>query len=273
MGNTRGADFNICYLGHGRLTMMPPCGTFEYSTTVPEDGLNALPWAMQSQEGFKRTGDRLNDNRLVGWSPLLYIRDTGLPPDPKLSHPAVYRNEFQLVATDKKYANCETASFSLDKKLVAVMRPGDIFHIARTAIAGVGVSVIRQGKLIFGVGQVTAVPLGLDVLVKTPRELLSKAQDVFRQRDPEFSFLDYPIEVTVGGSSRIRFEGHVEMGGYHVWVKHGFQRSIPGTPECVSISLDEACKWVWAYASAQLLASSGASKLGPRIPAPNPGRK
>jgi len=253
--------------------MMPPCGTFKYSTTVPEDGLNAFPWAMQSQESFKPTGDRLDDNRLVGWSPLLYIRDTGLPPDPKLSHPAVYRSEIELVATDKKYANCETASYSLDKKLVAVLRPGDIFHIARTAIAGVGVSVIREGKLIFGVGQVTAVPLGLDVLVKTPHELISRAQAVFRQRDPDFTFMHYPVEVGIGGSSRLRFEGHVEMGSYYVWVKHGFLRGVPGTAECVSISLNDACKWVWASASAQLLASSGASKLGISIPAPNPRNK
>jgi len=67
--------------------------------------------------------------------------------------------------------------------------------------------------------------------------------------------MDYPIEVCIGDSSRILFEGIVEMGGYHVWVKHGFQRSIPGTAECVSISLDEACKWVFASASAQLLAN------------------
>jgi hypothetical protein len=192
----------------------------------------------------------------VGWSPLLYIRDTGLPPDPTLSRPAVYRSEIQLVATDKAYASCETASYFLNTALVGVLRPGDIFHIARTRCGGVGVSTLRQGKLIFALGQVTAVPLGLDVSVKTPRDLLSKAQAVFRQRDPEFEFTRYPIEVGIGGCSRIRFGGLVRMGAYHIWVGHGQIDGEPGTAECVSISLDEACKWVVASASAQLLAHS-----------------
>jgi len=44
------------------------------------------------------------------------------------------------------------------------------------------------------------------------------------------------------------------MGGYHVWVEHGFLPGMPGTEESVSITLDEACDWVAGSASAQLLA-------------------
>jgi hypothetical protein len=234
---------------------MPPSGTFEYLTTVPEGGVNAFPWTMRSREHFKSAGDPVLENRLVGWNPLLYIRDTGTPPDPKLSHPAVYRSEIQLVATDKKYATSETASYFIDRSLVGVLKPGDILHIARTGCGGVGLSAVRQGKLIFAAGQVTAVPLGSGVSVKIPRELLHRAEAIFRARDPGFEFTEYPVEVSICESPRIRFQGLLEMGDYHVWVSHGYIDGEPGTPECVSISLDEACKWISASASAQLLES------------------
>jgi hypothetical protein len=236
--------------------MMPPSGTFEYSTTVPEDGMNNFPWAMKSREDFKSTGDPLVDNRLVGWSPFLYIRDAGLPPDPGPSCPAVHRSEIQLVATEKKDASCEAASYFLDKTLVGILRPGDVFHITRTSCGGVGVSAIRKGRLIFAVGEVTAVPLGSDVSVKIPHDLLSKAEAVFRQRDPEFEFANCPIETCIADSSRILSQGIVGMGGYHICVVHGYLVGEPGTPECVSISLDGVCNWVVARASAQLLSKA-----------------
>ena len=51
-----------------------PAGAFEYSTTVPVDGQNAYPWELKSREPF-----------MVGWRPLLYIREAGLPPNPVTS--------------------------------------------------------------------------------------------------------------------------------------------------------------------------------------------
>jgi len=38
-------------------------------------------------------------------------------------------SEIQLVAPEKKDASCETASYFLDKTLVGILRPGDVFHI------------------------------------------------------------------------------------------------------------------------------------------------
>lgn len=234
---------------------MPLSGTFEYSTTVPDDGLDSFPWAMKSREHLKPTGDPLVDNRLVGWRPLLYIRDTNLAPDPRLSTPPAHRTEIQLVASDEEHASSDTVSYFLDKRLVSVLRPGDVFHIVRTSCGGVGVSALRLGKLVFAVGQATAVPLGYGISVKIPRDLVAEAEKVFHRQDPEFEFTTLPIEVRIGESSRVLFGGFVQMGGYSVCVEHGFLLGAdPGTAECVSVSLDEACKWVVASASAQLLA-------------------
>lgn len=235
--------------------VMPLSGTFAYSTTVPVDGLNAFPWAMKSPKPFERSGDELVDKRLVGWSPLFYIREAGAPPDSGRSSPEGGLSEIRLVATDKKYASLKMVSYFLDPALIRVLRPGDIFNITRTGCGGIGVSTIRQGKLIFAVGEVTAVPLGSDISVEIPYELLSKAEAILRQRDPSFEFLYHPVEVCISESRKIWYRGLAQMGGYHVWVEHGFMQGMPGTPESVSITLDEACDWMAGRESAQLLAS------------------
>jgi len=229
-------------------------GTFAYSTTVPMDGQNTFPWEMKSLEPFRHSGNPLANNRLVGWSPRLYVREAGLPPSPGLSVPSVERSEIRLVATDNKYTSLETASYFVDRVLLRALRPGDVFHLARTCCGGVGVSAIREGKLIFAVGAVGAVPLGSEISVKIPYELLTKAAAILRERDPEFEFLHQPIEICIGDHSRILFRGHLEIGGYHVWVEHGFLPGMPGTDESISITLNEACSWVAGSASALLLA-------------------
>ncbi len=232
---------------------MPPSGTFSYVTVVPEGGAQAAPWQMESRETFVPTGSPLNDNRLVGWNPLLHISDAGMTPNPGPSRPAVLRSELRLMATDKKCASQLSASFFLDKALVNTLRPGDVFHMAQSDCFGLGFSAIRQGKLIFAVGEISAVPRGSSIQVETPMDLIKEAQEVFRRRDPNFEFPELPIEVRSGEKSSILFNGLVKMDGYHIRVLHGFGPGEPGIPECVAISLDEACDWIAASASAQLI--------------------
>jgi hypothetical protein len=206
--------------------VMPLCGTFAYSTTVPVDGQNTFPWEMKSLESFMRSGNPLVDKRLVGWSPLLYIREAGLPPNPSSSVPSVGRSEIRLVATDKKCADLLRWSWSFGNS---------------------------GAKLVFAVGVVGAVPLGSEISVKIPYELLTKAEAILRQRDPEFELPHHPIEICIGNRPKILYRGHLQMGGYHVWVEHVFLPGMPGTEESVSITLDEACDWVAGSASAHLL--------------------
>lgn len=233
---------------------MPPSATFHYVTKIPLGVAQASPWQMKSVESFKPSGDSLLDCRLVGWEPLLFVNDAGMTPSPSVSRPSVWRSELRFVATDTEYAAQSTVSYFVDKALIHAMRQGDVFHIARTECGGFGASAIRQGKLIFAVGQVTAVPLGSEISVKTPYDLLDRAERIFRQRDPKFEFADYPVEVCIGGSRKIWYGGLAEIGGYHIWVEHGFIPGMPpGTPESVSITLDQVCDWVAGSASAQLL--------------------
>lgn len=227
---------------------------FHYVVTVPEGVMKRSPWQMKSAESFRPTVDSLGDRPLVGWEPLLHISDAAMTTNPSASRPAVLRSEIRLVATDKKYDASETASYFVDRVLLRVLRPGDVFHIAGTCCGGVGASAIRGGKLVFAVGAVVAVPLGSQISMKIPYESLRKAEEILRQRDPEFEFLDYPIEICIGGRPKILYCGHLQMGGYHVWVEHGFLLGLPGTDESVSITCDEVCDWVAGSASAKLLA-------------------
>jgi hypothetical protein len=230
-----------------------PSSTFRYKTTVPAGGTESCPWTMESDEIFKPTGYPVLDNRLVGWYPQLQISEAGMTPNPGPTRPAVLRSELRLMATDKKCASQLTASFFLDKALVNKLRPGDVFHMAQSNCCGLGFSAIRQGKLIFAVGEISAVPRGSGIQVGTPMDLIEEAQEVFRRRDPNFEFPELPIEVRSGEKSSILFDGWVEGDGYHVRVLHGADKCDDTRPECVAISLDEACDWIAASASAQLL--------------------
>lgn len=209
---------------------------------------------MHSTESFPATGSKLTDQRLVGWNPSLYIRDAGLPHDAGPSHPAVLRSELQLVAGDHSGASLRSTSYFVDKTLIALLRPRDTLHMTRDPTGGIGLSALRGNQLLYAVGEVTAVPLGAQISVKIPFDLVKEVDAAFRRRDPEFELLEHPIEVRIGDTSRILFNGAFDLNGYHVRVQHGFILGMPGTAECASISLNSSCDWVCAFASAQLLA-------------------
>jgi hypothetical protein len=101
----------------------------------------------------------------------------------------------------------------------------------------------RNGKLIFAVGEISAVPLGED-FVRTPVDLALAAQEIFRGRDPKFQFLEFPLEITYCGKPRVVCSASLQMDGYHVAVIHGFRMGEPGTPECAAISHDESCDYI-----------------------------
>lgn len=115
---------------------------------------------MQSLRDRKPTSADSRECPLVGWAPLISFHDAGMAPNPGPSRPAGLRSKLCLIANNQQRASKETASYFLDKALVNSLRPGDVLHLAHTSCAGVPASAIRQGKLIFAVGQISALPLG-----------------------------------------------------------------------------------------------------------------
>lgn len=231
--------------------------TFQYVTTVPsnlEEG--SSPWPLQPLLPVDHIGDSLHDSRLVGLSPRLTITDGGPTPNPSHSRPAVPRSRITLTAARKQDASFSAASLYVDRDLMRAFKLGDILHIARTGCGGLGISLLRNDALVFGVGAISAVPLGNEVRGSIPFSLTQEAEQLFQESDPSFEFSELPLQISIEERIRITFRGMFRMGSYEIWVEHGFYPGMPGDDECAAISLEGACASAAARATAQLLNGS-----------------
>ena len=246
---------------------IPPSGTFDYFVKVPDHNQALFPWSVQVQGSVERTGDSLTDSRLVGLSPRLQITDAGMTPDrisagpTREQLPKVLRSQLTLIASERTGASVARASFFVDKGLTSRLLPCDVMHMARTCCGGLGISVIRDGQLVVAAGAVTAVPLGNDIEARVCRELIQQAEALFRARDPDFEFLEFPVEVRVGNERRVLFRGWPQLGAYKIFSKHGFLSGLPGMDECLGISQMGACPDTTASCSALLMDSAGALEM------------
>jgi hypothetical protein len=141
--------------------------------------------------------------------------------------------------------------------LTLAFEPGDTLHLAGTWRGGVGLSLLRDGRLVVAVGAVSAVPLE-NVKANTPFDLVQKADAIFQERDPEFHLRylpHYPVQIEIQNEMRLLYGGRrTRIGEYEVWVQHGFVPGIPVTgDECVGIALKGACGYVTASCSAMLI--------------------
>jgi hypothetical protein len=233
---------------------VPPCGTFDYVAIVPdaiEDG--AFECLAESREAVPMTGDRLVDSRLVGLAPLLTVSDASLPERTHGGHPEAMRSRVTLTARTRRQAQVAAASFYVSKRLMLRLKAGDVIHLARTHCAGLGLSVVRSGRLVAAAGAVTAVPLGHGVTAGRASDLMKGAIEVFRTRDPDFSFEEIAIEITVDGRSAVLFRGRRELGPFDTEVMNGFIQDTPGTDECAAIARRDACSLHAAVISATWL--------------------
>src|SRR5262245_4686435 len=110
--------------------VMPPCGTFNYLVEVPADPL--APWQARELKQPEPTGDELWDSRLVGLNPLVLV-EKGL---------------LILQAQQREGARHSAASLRVDPRLLDSIRPHDQVHLVRTGAAGLGLSVVRDGRLV-----------------------------------------------------------------------------------------------------------------------------
>jgi len=241
--------------------MCSRAGTFEYAGEVPVGYPDASrPWHLSDASGadFATGSDRIR-NRLVGLKPTLEITSVGMTPDVRVSpytgfpRPRVLLSRLTLRASEQARAAVAAFSFCIDQALAQSWRPGDVLHMTRTPSGGLGLSVVRDGQLVTAVGAVTAVSHGRFVTVRIPRDVLREAEGVVRRLDPEFEFAELPIEIRVATETRVLYAGRPRIGGYRVFVEHGFYRGIPGTPECAALSLVGSCPETAAICSAQLM--------------------
>ena len=238
---------------------IPICGTFQYVATVPDSGDDPTPWKVRLRTPIELTGDDLRDDRLVGHAPMLEISDAGITTDVRLSRftgtpsPRVLRSRITLTAAERRYARVASVAFHVDRALTMALLPGDMLYMARTACGGLALSIIRDGQLVAAAGAASAVPLGEVVHVQIPIDAVREAEAVFRRHDSEFEFRELPVEIRLGEHTRLLYCGRPRLQSYEIFVEHGFYRGLPGTNECMAVSLIGTCPDVAAIASAQLL--------------------
>ena len=213
-----------------------PGATFEYAGAITEAPDHPLGvWRSMDQLGNESAGsDTVIEDRLVGPEPTLEIADAEPPHDARISpftgsvRPKVLLSRLTLRAARRSGASAAAFSFCVDRALTHAFQARDVLYITRTGCGGLGVSVVRGGRLVAAVGAVTEVPLGDSVSVRFPHDTIREAELVFSKLDSRFEFPELPIEVRVGAEQRVLYRGRPQMAGYQVFVEHGFYRGTPG---------------------------------------------
>lgn len=213
-------------------------GTFDYRFEVVGKLAGPIKGRLREPVG---SGDR----RLVGHTPVLEATEYQREPWQLYAR-------ITLTPSDRGNATVSAVSFSVERGLIRVLQRGDLLHISRTRCGGIGLSIIRDAYLVAAAGAITHVPLGADVSIRYPMDLIQQAEAIFRSRDPEYHLPDHPIEVSIAGETRILHRGRT-IGPYEIFVRHGFLLGMPGTDACASIERRGVCPETAAHTSAQLL--------------------
>jgi hypothetical protein len=245
---------------------IPPNGTFDYVGIMPVG--DGPPWTVPMETAVDRRDVRLPS--LAGASPWLRIEEAGLTPNAGYARgvwrPSVLRARFSLTTDPSSRLTGTVGALHLDLALTRALKPGDTLHVSRTSAGGIGISVLRSGRLVVALGAVTSVPLGEHIVVRIPGDLIAEAEAVFKRRDPAFEFAEYPLEISVDSETPwelASFVAHSFSSGperpsaYEIAVDHGPIRGIPGTDESALIFHRGLCSAPGAHASAQLLAADG----------------
>ena len=114
---------------------------------------------------------------------------------------------FRLIASSRKDSRVSSASFYVVKDLMKRIKPRDILHMSRTSCGCLGLSLLREGRLVFAVDAVSSVPLGEEVQAAIPSRCVQEAQSAFRKLDSTFEFRELPLLMSLGRQSRICFRG------------------------------------------------------------------
>src|SRR4051794_10048062 len=163
-------------------------GTFDYTFIVPHGPRSGS----RRMNGILREAPEDDPRRLVGHAPVLEAVEYQPQPWQLFSR-------ITLTPADPANAVVKAFTFSVDRALIKMLRTDDVLHLSRTHCAGLGLSVFREGRLVAAAGAVTSVPLGTDVSVRHPYELVRRAEDIFRTTDGEYHMKNHPVEVRIGG--------------------------------------------------------------------------
>lgn len=208
--------------------MIHPSGTFKYEAEFTSEGFSNSDIVLHGTIANKVDGPRL-----VGHSPTIRF----------------WNDRLVLVASEESTSRLRNASFAIGDAVTLSAHPGDQLHVIRTGSGGIGLSLLRDDRLVLAIGCVTAVPLGFNInVIKGPR-----SHKPFP--DP---LCDTRLEFQVESESLIlRNRVLTQLGDCEIYVERSWQDGIPGVDECVSICRgDDPAVKIASVRSAILLGNS-----------------
>lgn len=205
--------------------MIHSSGTFDYAAEFTRESFSDSDVVLH---GSDRSGK--NVDRLVGLNPMIRF----------------WHGRLVLVASSKRKSLVRNVSFPIGDAVALAARPGDQLCLKRTFIAGIGLSLLRQQRLILAIGAITEVPLGKDM------QAIRRSEDTI---DVDNDHADTWLELRIWNERSILREREVEdLGGYHIYIERCWKYGDPGTDECASVSVaDDSAMKIAAMRSAILL--------------------
>jgi len=187
--------------------MIHPSGLFAYEAEFTADGFGESDVVLHGHE-YQNT----NIDRLVGHNPTLRF----------------WRDRLVLVAGGHLHSRLRNFSFAIGDAVSLSARPGDQLYVVRTGCGGIGISLLRENRLVLAIGAVTAVPLGINVDI-----VISPKGGTLFDKSPADPRLDFNVD---GETMVLSERGLTRIGDYQIYIEHSWEDGIPGINECVSIS-------------------------------------
>ena len=203
-------------------------GTFEYQAEFTAKSFN------DSDIDLHGASQRLDDRkRLVGNDPRIRF----------------WNERLVLIAAAEHNASARNMSAPIGDAVHLAAQPGDRLYVIRTGAGAIGLSLLREERLVLAIGCVTAVPLGKDI------KIIRRQSGPRHLEDFRGLSCDTWLEFTVGSEHlNLKDRDEIEVGGYHLYLEHRCFAGVPGVDECVSISIaDKSALRIAAMRSAILL--------------------
>lgn len=187
--------------------MIHSSGTFEYEAEFTSDSFRESDIVVQGT-----LINRMDVNRLVGPGPMIRF----------------WNDRCVLVASEQSNATVRNISFRIGDAVPLAVSSGDRLYVVRTGCGGIGLSLLRNGELLLAIGAVTAVPLGNNVRV------INSRKGNYRFDDVKDIWLEFQV-----GREQLKLSNRMvtEIGKYQIYIETCGEDGIPGTDECVSLSL------------------------------------
>ena len=209
--------------------MIQPSGTFEYGAEFTAESFRASDIVVQGA-----AMESTYDVRLVGQCPMIRF----------------WNDRVVIVSSEKTNSSVRNASFPLGNAVALAASPGDRLYVVRTGCGGIGLSLLRNEQLLLAIGAVTAVPLGNDVqVIKMPYRRDSLARHTW-------------LECKVGREHvKLNERGISDIGNYQIYIESCWADGVPGTDECVAMSMSNLPPVNQASLRGAILLGNGVLKL------------